>query len=168
MTDDELTRAADQLFLELDREELRTERTEEIKHWAMMIFCWDGLLPFALVIAQVTVSVVFPRNEVAIAFVGVFGPIAAFAVRFFVGYLRWQSQRTYVLQNFAFVVAICLLFLVETIWSVDRLDAKGPQIATWSSLLLMYSCYMALIAIALFPAGRRRTATPTRRMLANW
>jgi hypothetical protein len=157
MTDEELTLAAEERFLEFDRREAADERAHQYRDWALSVFCWDGVLPFAVVMAPIITKLLLPGNEAVLAFVGISGAIGAFSFRFVVGYLRMHSRPTYLFQNLAFVVAICVLFLFETIWAVDNFG-KGPRITTWAGLLYMYGCYLVLMAIALFPTRPRYRA----------
>jgi uncharacterized membrane protein YbjE (DUF340 family) len=117
-----------------------------------LIFCWDGLLPLVVVLTPIIVKSAFPKWEAGFIFVGIFAPIGAFAARFLIGYVRMRKETGFLLQNLAFVAAVILLFIGETILSVDHLDKRGPKIANWSTLLFIYLAYLGFMAIALFPA----------------
>jgi hypothetical protein len=164
MMDERSTLSADEILQHFDK---RDASDSPYLNWALSVFCWDGALPFAVVTAPILTKVLLPGNEAVLAFVGIFGAIGAFSVRFVAGYVRMHSRPSYLLQNLAFVVAICVLFVCETIWAVDH-AGKGPKIATWTSLLYMYGCYLGLMALALFPFKGCHRGNAATRVTQNW
>ena len=53
--------------------------------WLLKLFGWDGLLPVVVLLGPVLVGYLFPDNREAVDMTGVFLPVGAVFVRFFIG-----------------------------------------------------------------------------------
>jgi hypothetical protein len=164
MTDHELAKIADEIFGHFDRREAAPERTRRLREWALSVFCWDGLLPVAVLSIPKILHVVFPNWKIGLAIVAVFGPVLALSIRFVFGWQRMRRGQAYIWQLIVFTVAISALFLFEAFILNDELGG-GPKIADPTVVSVMFLVYLAMMAIALFPARVDQIGEMTARTL---
>ena len=155
MTDDELTASAAEVFKHFDRREAADEWVLRLKEWLILLICWDGLLPIAVIGIPSLVNFLFPNWQIGLAILGVFVPVAALTIRFVIGWQRMRIGKAYGWQMVLFTIAISALFLFEAFILNDEIG-KGPKIADPQVLITMFAIYVAMMAIAMFPF--RRTA----------
>jgi hypothetical protein len=150
LTDEELVMAAAEVFQHFDRHEAADERTAQLRDWALSVFCWDGLLPVAVIAIPNLTKFVLPNWQFGLAMVAIFSPVVAFSVRFAYGWARMRRGQAYIWQTIIFTVAISALFLCEAFILNDQFGG-GPKIAEPTVLLVMFALYFTTVAIALFP-----------------
>jgi hypothetical protein len=150
MSDDELEASAAEIFKHFDRCEAANGRLLHLREWALSLFCWDGLLPVAVIAIPNLLNFLLPKWDFGIAMLAVFGPVIALSIRFVIGWGRMRSGQVYVWQMVVFTAAISALFLFEAFLLNDQVGG-GPKIADPTVILTMFLLYMALMAIALFP-----------------
>jgi hypothetical protein len=120
--------------------------------WLVNLFCWDGLLPFAVITAPKFVRFMLPMRPGALELTFVVVPITAFVMRYLNGRMRFQSGQMYLWQLFVFFLAIFVLFVLVALlilWQMVNARKAAPDVLF---LCAMYLSYVTLIAIALFPA----------------
>ena len=153
MRDDELAASAAEVFKHFDRREAANEWALRLREWLILLFCWDGLLPIAVIGIPNLVKFLFPNWQIGLAILFVFVPVAALSIRFVIGWQRMQVGKAYGWQMVIFTVAISALFLFEAFILNDEIG-NGPKIADPQTLITMFAIYVTMMAIAMFPFRR--------------
>jgi hypothetical protein len=150
ISDEEQTANADEVFKNFDRCEAPDEKARSLRRWAVSLFCWDGLLPLAVIGWPNLLKLLWPNWELGLALAGIGLPVIALSIRFVMGWVRLRGNQSYVWQTVIFTIGISALFLFEAFLLNDQI-AKGPKIAHPTTLITMFLVYFAAMSIALFP-----------------
>jgi hypothetical protein len=122
--------------------------------WALTVFCWDVLMPFVVILVPITANLMFPQQQVVAGTVSIFCTLIAYTIRFLIGWIKMRTGQLYIWQGIIFIVAVSLLFVLETIILTDQFR-RGPRAAGPIALLKMFLIYLALMGIAMFPFRKR-------------
>jgi hypothetical protein len=122
--------------------------------WFLRLITWDGLVPVFILLAPLAVGLSIPNNRGVMEVTAVALPIAAFFVRFGVGFRLIQTNNCAAeirrLQVVAFVVGMFLLVLFDSILILGHLVPNGVLFAG-SYLIVLGGPYLVAMAIALYP-----------------
>ncbi len=164
MTDDELKATAGEVFKHFDRRESASERTLRLREWAISVSCWDGALPLAVIAIPKGVSILFANRQGAMLLTCIYVPIVAFVIRYLNGISRYRNRQMYIWQLLLFFIAILLLFALDALLVLSIMVQNGMPDNFWAILLTMFGVYVAIMAIAMFPA---RTFADSNQTLAG-
>ena len=128
-----------------------------MRDWALTVFCWDGLLPVAVIFIPKLISLLFAGRQGSKELTFVIVPIVAFLVRYMIGMRRFRSCRTYWWQFVLFFVAILMLFMLEAFLVLMSLVQNGPPDGFWLFWFSLYGVYLLIMAVALFPSLVRQS-----------
>jgi hypothetical protein len=121
------------------------------QEWLRTVFCWDGILPFAIVAIPLLAKLVAPKLEIVHIILIVAVPIAAFFWRVAIGNRHFEEVEHYKWQMVLFAVAIFFLVLVDAVFIIFHMFAQAAAPADWLVLGAMYLIYLLAVGIALFP-----------------
>jgi len=150
MRDDELNAAAAEVFRHFERRESSHKSATIMIEWVLSVFCWDGLLPIAVVGIPTLVQLWMPNWQILLGLLFVICPVTAMSIRFVIGWQRMRRGQSYIWQMVLFIVGISSLFLFEMFILNDQI-ANWPKIADPQVLLMMFAVYLSMMAIALLP-----------------
>lgn len=150
MMKDDYRNAAAEVFRHFERRGASHKPATIIVEWILNVFCWDGLLPIAVVGIPTLVQFLLPNWQVLFGILFLICPVTALSIRFVIGWQRMRSGRSYYWQMLLFTIAVSALFLFEAFILNDQM-VQGPKIADPQVLLTMFAVYLSMMAIALFP-----------------
>jgi len=122
--------------------------------WLLRLVTWDGLLPVFIVLVPAAIGPLVPNNRGVMEITAVALPIAAFFVRFGVGFRLIQTNNCAAairrFQVVAFVFGMFLLVLFDSVLILGHLVPNGALFAG-SFLIVLGGPYLVAMAIALYP-----------------
>jgi len=122
--------------------------------WLLRLVTWDGLLPLFIVLVPAAIGLLVPNNRGVMEITAVGLPIAAFFVRFGVGFRLIQTNNCAAeirrFQIVAFVFGMFLLVLFDSVLILGHLVPNGVLFAG-SFLTVLGGPYLVAMAIALYP-----------------
>ena len=127
------------------------------REWALNILCWDGILPVAVITVPKIAMLLFPMMPGARELTFIIVPVTAFVIRYVNGRMRFISGELYIWQLVVFFMALCVLFVLDAIWTMMHLVQNGVPPEAYLTAAVIYLIYLSLMAIALFPARKKST-----------
>ena len=143
-----------------------------MKHWALRILAWDGLLPAVLLVVPFLVRATFPQLPNAIVFIAVVLPIAALFLRLYAGCCHIAANHCGPIlrhiQSASLMMGIFALMLIDAVL-IGLQGMPGKPIWRDPNELRMltgiYAFYVACMAITLYPGNPDADSTNLDSML---
>jgi len=126
--------------------------------WIVRLITWDGLVPVFMALAPSAVGLSIPNNRGVMEATAVALPIAAFFVRFGVGFRLIQTNNCAAeirrFQVVAFVFGMFLLLFFDSVSILAHVMPSGALFPRWTDFLgfmiVFGSVYLVAMAISLY------------------
>ena len=129
--------------------------------WFLSVFCWDGLLPFAIVLVPLALKLILPRLGDAVALAALVLPITAFMIRFRVGTIHiatnYCGSVTRFFQYIVFYIGLFALLFVDSLLILSQENGMEKFFANKADLRFLEFAaviYIVSMVIAMYPGWK--------------
>lgn len=117
--------------------------------WFVRLITWDGVVPIVMALAPSAVGLLIPNHRGLVEMTAAALPIAAFFMRFCVGFRLIQTNNCAAefrrFQVVVLVLAMFLLLFFDSVSILAHLMPSGALFARWTDFFVSWQCLVACI-----------------------